>query len=135
MSQETAVLFANEAFYLAFSGADIDAMADLWAERTAVSCIHPGWSPLFGRVEVLDSWHDILSAAETPEIVCSHACAMITGDVAYVVCYENFERGALVATNIFAREAGRWRMVHHQAAPAPPPEAPEIPDHTPTTLQ
>lgn len=135
MSQETAVLFANEAFYLAFSGADMDAMADLWAERTKISCIHPGWSPLFGRDAVMDSWRGILSAAEAPDIVCSHARAIITGDAAYVVCYENFERGALVATNIFAREAGRWRMVHHQAAPAPLPETPDPSDETPATLQ
>ncbi len=29
--------------------------------------------------------------------------------------------GYLVATNIFIREAGAWKMVHHQAGPTPPP--------------
>jgi hypothetical protein len=26
----------------------------------------------------------------------------------------------LVATNVFVREGGAWKMVHHQAGPLPP---------------
>ncbi len=33
--------------------------------------------------------------------------------------YEILPNGILIATNIFAREDGAWRMVHHHASPAP----------------
>ena len=39
------------------------------------------------------------------------------GEAAWVVCHEAVEGGPpmLVATNLFAREDGGWKMVHHQA--------------------
>ena len=39
------------------------------------------------------------------------------GDTAFVVCYEVLSSGTLVATNIFQRENGQWKVVHHQAGP------------------
>jgi len=39
------------------------------------------------------------------------------------VCYEVLEGGFLAATNVFVREDGAWRMVHHQAGASPPPTA------------
>ena len=36
-----------------------------------------------------------------------------------MICREVLEQqGWLIATNLFAREEGGWRMVHHQAGPA-----------------
>ena len=46
MSDEQAVLLANEAFYRAFTDRDEEAMRELWAVETEVVCIHPGWAPL-----------------------------------------------------------------------------------------
>ena len=42
MSQEAAVLFANEVFYEAFKARDLATMELLWAEGLPVACIHPG---------------------------------------------------------------------------------------------
>jgi len=125
MSQEPAVLFANEAFYLAFTARDLRAMDEVWAKTRNVTCIHPGWPPLAGRDAVIGSWADILTNSDSPAVQCSHAQPMIVGDAAYVICHEVLDQGALVATNIFVREDGGWKMVHHQAAPSPPPEADE----------
>ena len=36
-----------------------------------------------------------------------------------VICYEVIEGQALVATNLFRREKDGWKLVHHQASPAP----------------
>ena len=130
MSQHDAVLFANEAFYLAFSGRDMDAMAGIWAAKVPVTCIHPGWPPLFGREEVLESWAGILSGDTPPEIVCHGATAHVYGDAATVVCYEQLPDSYLIATNYFVREDGVWRIVHHQAGPtagAPATEADDEP--------
>lgn len=120
MSDEVAVLFANEAFYAAFAGRDFVAMDALWSRHFAVTCTHPGWLPLSGREAVMESWKSILSR-DAPAIVCWNAAAHLTNDTAYVLCYEELQRGFLVATNIFVRESGGWKMVHHQAGACPPP--------------
>jgi len=115
------VLFANEAFYVAFAGRNLQAMSEVWARSRPVTCIHPGASTLQGRDEVIRSWRAILSNPASPRIVCRNATAHLFGDVAYVLCWEQIQDAFLIATNIFAREDGHWRMVHHQASPAPPP--------------
>ena len=46
-------------FYAAFEAGDFDRMSDVWAEgpyAAGVSCVHPGWTMLRGREEVLRSW-------------------------------------------------------------------------------
>jgi hypothetical protein len=45
MSQETVILFTNEAFYLTFASRDAEAMDAIWSSRENVTCIHPGWQP------------------------------------------------------------------------------------------
>lgn len=131
MSEYAAVQFANEAFYLAFSSADIDAMEEAWAEQDHITCIHPGWSPLIGRDLVMESWQAILANAESSTITCRNQSVHISGGVAYVVCYEELDGGYLVATNIFVRQDGLWKMVHHQAGPAPGPPPPEAAEEPP----
>ena len=53
MPDREALLFANEAFYLAFADRDMEAMETTWSATTPVACIHPGWGVLTGRDEVL----------------------------------------------------------------------------------
>ena len=135
MSQQVAVLFANEAFYVAFAACDYRAMDALWSGRDRVSCIHPGWNALAGRDPVMESWRAILANPGAPRIGCRNAVAHVLGDTAYVVCYEAIDGGFLVATNVFVREGGDWMMVHHQAGAAPPPPPSEQPDERPDRLQ
>ena len=118
MSDEAAVLFANESFYAAFLARDVAAMTALWSEQAAICCIHPGWNAIEGRDAVLKSWEAILRNPEAPRIRCHAPRAYVHGDAAFVVCYEVFDGGVLVATNGFVREREGWRMVHHHAGPA-----------------
>jgi hypothetical protein len=83
-----------------------------------VACIHPGWSALRDRARVLASWRGILGNSDAPRIRFSEASVHLLGEVAFVICYEHVGGGRLLATNIFAREDGAFRMVHHQAGPA-----------------
>lgn len=125
MSDRDAVLFANEAFYLAFQARDMTAMEDTWAHSAPVTCIHPGWSMLVGRDSVLDSWRGIFEGGNAPDIECRAPQAFVYGDVANVLCFEDVGGGFLIASNTFVREGGRWRMVHHQAGATngtPPPK-------------
>jgi ketosteroid isomerase-like protein len=117
MSDNDAILAANAAYYRAFSSGDFAAMNRIWADD-GVSCVHPGWTALFGRAAVLDSYRNILTSPNRVRIVHRDDTAIVTGDEARVLCVEIVEGTALLAaTNLFRRVGGAWRMVHHQASP------------------
>ena len=109
------VLEANEAFYLAFSTGDYTAMEGLWAESVPASCVHPGWPPVRGRDKVMQTWRGILANPPRPAIHALEAEATVTGDSAFVVCFEAIGEIYLVATNFYVREGDLWRIVHHQS--------------------
>ncbi len=121
MPEHAAVLFANDAFYLAFANMDFQAMDEIWAAETQVTCIHPGWDPLSGRDEVMESWEAILSNPTATNITCKNPTVRVFDDFACVICHEVLEQGFLVATNLFVSEDGQWKIIHHQAGAAPPP--------------
>ena len=119
MSDRAAVLFANQAFYAAFSARDMPAMDEVWSKHHQVSCIHPGWPAVRGREDVMGSWRGILRSPGSPTVKALAAEADITGDVAIVTCVEQLDgRNYLAATNLFVRSGPRWKMIHHQAGPA-----------------
>jgi ketosteroid isomerase-like protein len=120
MIPELEVLEANESFYRSFSAHDADAMDALWARRAPVACIHPGWDALDGRAEVLGSFRALLESGGPMQVRCTAASAHVVGDTAFVTCHELLSGARLVATNVFTREDGAWRMVHHHASPMAP---------------
>jgi len=120
MSRDIEVLEANEAFYRAFSGRDMVAMEAAWARQAPVACIHPGWDVLDGRDEVVRSFRAILESGAAPRVRCTLAQAHLLGEVAFVTCHEVVEGATLVATNLFVREDGAWRLCHHQASQLAP---------------
>lgn len=112
------VLAANESFYRAFNQKDTAAMEDVWARSVQVGCIHPGWNVLWGRDPVLQSWERILTNPDQPKIVMGGANITMLGDAAAIVaCRELVAGTPLAATNIFVREEGAWKLVHHQSGP------------------
>ncbi len=117
MTDEKTILTANAAFYTAFSMGDVEAMSRLWADDDAISCIHPGWPAIIGRIAVLGSWRDILLSADCPSVTCHEPYAIITGDEGRVLCIEALGSVALAASNHFRHIAGVWRIVHHQSSP------------------
>jgi ketosteroid isomerase-like protein len=122
MTDDADVLSANAAFYDAFRVESLAAMDSVWARRAKVACVPPGWPALIGRDQVMASWRAIFESG-TPAIRCAEAEAHVLGDAAFVTCTELLNGGTLVATNLFVREDGAWRMVHHHAGPVAAPEA------------
>src|ERR1700721_1037513 len=116
MTDETAILAVNEAYYRAFSPGFFPAMSRIWAED-GVSCVHPGWPPLIGRNDVIESYRNILANQNRVRIAHQDDAAIVTGDEGRVLCIEIVEGAALAATNFYRRIGGAWRMVHHQASP------------------
>jgi ketosteroid isomerase-like protein len=128
MTDSDAVLAANLEFYRAFGSRDLAAMETLWARQAPVACIHPGWPALADREAVMGSWQGILANPGAPRIACFDERVMLYGDTALVICEEELEGGTLIASNLFVREDGVWRIAHHQAGQlvarrAPPPRS------------
>lgn len=111
------VLAANQAFYKAFAARDMPGMESLWATGVPVACIHPGWNVLRGRDLVIASWRSILGSENSPDVMCGNASVHVLGESAFVVCEEQVADDVLIATNVFVRERGGWKLAHHQAAP------------------
>ncbi len=128
MTDRDAVLALNQAFYRAFSDRDYRAMDTLWAARLPISCIHPGWTVLFGRDAVMSSWRDVLNAPTGPTIHARNERVTLYGETAVVICDEVLGAAVLAATNLFVREDGAWRLVHHQAGPIAEPLTHGVPN-------
>jgi ketosteroid isomerase-like protein len=117
MTEKSAILAVNAAFYAAFSAGNIEELARLWADDDDVSCIHPGWPAIVGRTAVVGSWRDILASVNRPHITCREPYAIISGDGGWVLCVELVGAMALAASNHFRCINGAWRLVHHQSSP------------------
>lgn len=113
----TSVLAANREFYRILTDRDVTGMAELWSQEHPVACIHPGWDALHDRDQVMQSWQQIMLSPHAPDIQCSNETPYVIDDCAFVICHETLNGGTLAATNIFRREDGDWRMIHHQASP------------------
>ena len=107
------LLRANRDFYRAFASGDFVAMDRVWSDHRELLCVHPGWDLLRGRDRVMASWRGILRrpmpVRSRDEIVELH------GEVAVIACIEVLPEAELAATNVFVREEGRWRLMHHHA--------------------
>jgi hypothetical protein len=115
---EASVIAANEAFYAAFATRDVAAMEERWSRRVPVSCTHPGWLTLHGRLEVLDSWRAIMANPGQARVVPGDARATLIGEGAAIVhCREFVAGSAIVATNVYIFEDGAWRLVDHHGGP------------------
>jgi len=128
MSDRSAILAANAAFYAAFATGDADGMARLWAEDDNISCIHPGWPAIVGRLAVIESWRDILGSAGRPQITCHDPNAIVTGNSGCVLCVELMGPVALAASNHFRLINGEWQLSHHQSSPIAPSASQSVGD-------
>ncbi|MBD2895737.1 nuclear transport factor 2 family protein [Actinomadura nitritigenes] len=119
-------------FYAAFEAGDFDRMSDVWAEgpyAAGVSCVHPGWTMLRGREEVLRSWALIMANTTYIQFVLTDVETDVYGDHAVVTCKENvltadedteagfLAGGSIVATKLFVRVDGQWRLLLHHGSP------------------
>lgn len=124
--QRDEVLFANEAFYLAFAERDLAAMDRLWSHRPDVVCVHPGWPALTDRATVMASWKRILGNADQPKVAMHVARTLDLGGAMLVLGYEKMADTVMVAGNVFeAGGAGPVLVAHHAGLCGDPPELPD----------
>jgi ketosteroid isomerase-like protein len=118
------VTSANAAFYRAFEALDLGAMEQLWAHGDHVKCVHPGWPMLNGWQAVRASWEAIFANTHEMRFTLTDVQVVPAADLAWVTCTENIlseSEGrvgvtSILATNVFERGPGGWRMVHHHAS-------------------
>ena len=127
-SDELAVAAANLAFYRALEARNLSAMEQVWLHDDSATCVHPGWHRLNGWEEVRRSWENIFANARRWTVACEDIRIHVVEDAAWVTCTEvltlagadtDDEPARMQATNIFVRQDGGWRMVHHHASPSP----------------
>lgn len=124
-----AVEAANAAFYVAFESADLDAMRELWVDDAETLCVHPGALPVRGTPAINRSWALIMANTPYIQFFLTDVEVSILGEVAAVTCTENvltadettdeetFNGAKAVATNVFVRTGGGWRLWIHHASP------------------
>lgn len=114
------VIDANEAFYRAFRGADVEAMGEVWTRGAHAQCAHPGQGVVCGRADVAASWELIFAGVPKEigiDVKCVDVRAHASDSWGFVTCVERIGVGArLTAVNVFERDDdGVWRIVMHQA--------------------
>ncbi len=131
MDDAAAVEAANAKFYAAFENGDLDLMHEVWADgdyAEGVTCVHPGWMMLRGRGEVLRSWALIMANTAYIQFVLTEVRTEVRGDYAVLTCEENvltadkdeegfLAGGSVVATKVFVRDEGEWRLWVHHGSP------------------
>jgi ketosteroid isomerase-like protein len=133
-AEETAVAAANLAFYRALEARELSAMDQVWSHTTSASCVHPGWHRLDGWDEIRRSWKNIFASARAWTVACEDVRIVVRGEFAWVACVEvmspfgdtSGESAArMQATNLFVKEEGDWKLLHHHASQSPDPDEDE----------
>jgi ketosteroid isomerase-like protein len=124
-----AVEKVNTTFYEAFESADIDTMQDLWLDDPETLCVHPGALPVRGTSAINRSWALIMANTPYIQFFLTDVEVSVWEGVASVTCTENvltgddttgpdaFGGAKAVATNVFVRTPGGWRLWIHHASP------------------
>jgi ketosteroid isomerase-like protein len=126
MSTESDVRKASEQFYTALNrmmNGDASSLSDIWSHGAAVTTLHPIGGRQVGWNEVSETWKQVAHAASDGKAQLKEQLIHVAGDVAYEVGIEVAEfklGGHKVAsqhrvTNIYQREAGAWKIIHHHA--------------------
>jgi ketosteroid isomerase-like protein len=130
MSTESEVRKASEQFYAALNRmikGDTSALSDIWAHSPTVTTMHPIGGHQVGWDKVLESFQQVAQIASEGQVKLEDRIIQVTGDLAYEL---GSERGQATfagqqvtldhrVTNVYHREAGSWKIVHHHTDVSP----------------
>ena len=130
MSAEEDVRHASKQFYAALNrmaNGDAGLMASAWSHGPEVTALHPIDGREIGWNAVKASFERFAQIAADGNIDLKEQLIHVDGDVAYELGVEQGEcklGGHPVAikhrvTNIYRREGGGWRMIHHHSDTSP----------------
>ena len=130
MSTEDEVRKASEQFYAALNrmvNGDASALADVWSQGAGDTTMHPIGGREVGWQKVRASFAQVAEIASEGRVRLDDQLIRVMGDVAYEL---GSERGRVKfagqqisvdhrVTNIYRREAGSWKLIHHHTDVAP----------------
>jgi len=130
MSNEAEVRKASERFYAALNrmaNGDASEMADIWSHGAAATAMHPIGGREVGWDAVMASFEQVAHVASEGKIEMMDRDIHVSGDVAYEIGVERGEvklsgqpvRVEHRVTNVYQREAGEWKIIHHHTDISP----------------
>jgi len=127
---------ANRRYYDAFQSLDPDQVERLWWHDATATCVHPGWDVRHGWSDIRASYEEIFGNTRSIRFALGDVRVHVTGEIGIVTCVENLVSqegdsgdylGAVLASNVFERRRGEWRIILHHASPFASDEA-ELPE-------
>jgi ketosteroid isomerase-like protein len=129
-SPEDEVREASKRFYAGLNrmaNGDAASLADIWSQGADATTMHPIGGREVGWGKVQESFQQVAQVASEGLIRLDDQLIRVTGDLAYEL---GIERGTLKlvgqqaaidgrVTNIYRREAGKWKIVHHHTDISP----------------
>jgi ketosteroid isomerase-like protein len=130
MAAEDEVRQASARFYAALSGlvaGDVGPMSAVWAQSGEVTAMHPIGARDEGWEQVQTTFGQVGALASGGQVRLRDQLIRVGTDLAYEVGVEEGEAtlaGEQVqiehrVTNIYRREGGAWKMVHHHTDTSP----------------
>lgn len=134
MATDDEVRKASRDFYAGLNrmaNGDASPLAAIWAHNAAVTTMHPIGGRQVGWEAVRESFQQVAQLASEGKIELKDQLIQVVGDVAYELGIEQGELklgGQSAAlehrvTNIYRREGGAWKLVHHHADTSPAMQA------------
>lgn len=116
---------ANNYFYQALANCSIKAMDEIWLHSDHVVCVHPGWPPIKGWIEVKESWANIFRNTQMHKIKTEIFSSNVMEKIGWISCYEQIGNmignelamGYAFTTNIFVQTSDGWKVVVHHGLP------------------
>ena len=129
-SQENEVRKASGQFYAGLNqmaNGDAGPLADIWSQNPDATTMHPIGGREVGWGKVQASFQQVAQVASGGRIILDDQIIRVVGDLAYEL---GVERGEIKlvgkqanidgrVTNIYRREAGNWKIIHHHADISP----------------
>lgn len=121
---------ASEQFYAALNrmlNGDAGPLTAIWSHSAAVTTMHPIGGREVGWDQVRGSWENVAKVASDGQVELKDQRLQVSGNMAYEVGVEHGQfklSGQQVniesrVTNIYQREAGTWKVVHHHVDVSP----------------
>src|ERR1700694_1965392 len=130
MTIENDVRAASEKFYSALNrmlNGDAGPLGDIWSHSATVTTMHPIGGREVGWDQVRGSWEQVAKLSSGGQVKLVDQIIQVSGDMAYE---RGGERGKATmagqevtldhrVTNVYRREGGTWKLVHHHTDLAP----------------
>jgi len=127
MSTEAEVRAVSDRFYSALSRLDVSQLESVWSQSNSVSTMHPMGGEQVGWPEVRKSFEEAAGAMTDIHVELVDQRIQTGEDIAYETGIER-GRGKVAGeqiefehrvTNVYRREGGQWKMVHHHTDTSP----------------